>query len=91
MEGDMMGDLMGAGGNQFAGMSKSQLSRYANQFKRSGQPLPADLREALRGATGASRSQQGNPGDRAAALARKQERRKKAKAAKQSRRKGRKR
>ena len=90
MGGDMMGDLMGAGANQFAGMSKSQLSRYANQFKRSGQPLPADLRDALRGVTGSSRSQ-GNADDRAAALARKQDRRKKAKQAKQSRRKGRKR
>jgi len=87
-EGDMLQEMMGAG-NQFAGMSKTQLARYANQLKRSGQPVPADLKQALKGATGGGGGG-GNQEERAASLARKQDRRKKAKQAKMSRKKGRK-
>ena len=92
-DGGMLDEMMGMGGeaNQFAGLSKTQLSRYANQLKRSGQPVPSDLREALRGATGVGNHGQGTAEDRAAALARKQDRRKKNKQAKQARKKGRKR
>ncbi len=84
--GDMFGDMMG-GGNQFAGMSRTQLARYANQFKRSGQPIPADLRAALKGVTsgGGDRKNQD-----AATLARKRDRRKKEKQARASRKKSRK-
>ena len=88
-EGDMLQDMMGAG-NQFAGMSKTQLARYANQLKRSGQPVPPDLRQALKGAT-SSGGGGNNLEERAAILARKQDRRKKAKQAKLARKKGRKR
>jgi len=88
-EGGMLEEMMGAG-NQFAGMSKTQLSRYANQLKRSGQPVPQDLRDALRGATGGGAGGGGSLEERAAAMARKQDRRKKAKQAKLSRKKGRK-
>jgi hypothetical protein len=86
-EGGMFDEMMD-GGNQFAGMSKNQLSRHASQLKRAGQPVPPDLRAALRSASGGGGS---TTADHAALLARKQERKKKQKQAKISRKKGRKR